>query len=282
MVLRNFLLALGTVVLPLCPLGALAEGRLPPEECVRKLRLARIVGMRGWRSEQERMLSEAVRACPDQAVVRLALQDYYRTRADSDVPETVRELLATQGLEFSLPLIARSVQDLQTSREQLSLFEEPLRHWLEEHPDDANGLRLAARLWLRLERPEDARRALQHLLSVQPSPQVRHYCILLDVMLERWADALELMKPQLEVDDSAWLRLQMARALSEIGQYEAMMEVVTPLLSKPGFSWELVFLIPAGWALWANSDTEFSRTRNQSTNRIVRRDNIKASATHTK
>ena len=240
----------GAAILVLLALAA-AHGSddLPPEGYVRLLRLARITADDVRR---EAILEQAVQDYPERLAARLELDLLHRQQRAGKSADAALPPLDLGGATISYAEAYRLARDTTTSREHLEHLEVATRPHLSREPVEERWQRLAAQLRFRLGDEEGARDLLGRMLAANPGRALRGACIQLDLALERWDDALALIRAQGQVEDSEFLRRQLIRALAGAGEHQELMESLGRLVDGELFSPALVesTLIPAAWSLW--------------------------------
>jgi tetratricopeptide (TPR) repeat protein len=126
--------------------------------------------------------------------------------------------------------------------------------------NDIEMLSAIAFLQFRLELFEDARETYEHLRELAPSQMLNWECVLLDIELERWADAAAGLKPIVAKQGaSLTARLMYIDALSRLGERDEMLRQIDLLSSDNPLMTELIndTLADSAWNLYdAGKDLE--------------------------
>ena len=254
------------------PVGTATPAALPPVECVRGMREARLAWQAGDRQKAMAGLDRAVEACPDHVDPLLERLELHRKLGDAAGVEAdlalLRARLADPARVPPEAAFARAVSDPQASAAELELIRARLVRDLAS-TETPRRLRQLVVVEARLGRNEDARATLARLLAVDPAPEVRWAAVRLDVALERWNDAI----PELEAlagrsgTSSFAARLHLIHAYGAVGRTEDAMRTALALYGASGdlgsrFIREMVVqaLLEAGWALHDRGDVEGAAT----------------------
>ncbi len=254
------------------PTAAATPAVLPPVECVRGMREARLAWQAGDRQKAMADLDRAVEACPDHVDPLLERLELHRKLGDAAGVEAdlalLRARLADPARVPPEAAFARAVSDPGANVDELELIRARLTADLAA-AETPRRLRQLVVVEARLGRNEDARATLTRLLAVDPSPEVRWAAVRLDVALERWGDAI----PELEAlggrsgTSSFSARLHLIHAYGAVGRTEDAMRTALALYGASGdlgsrFIREMVMqaLLDAGWALHDRGDVEHAAT----------------------
>jgi len=248
-------------------------GPLPPVECVRGMRVARLAWQAGDRDRALGALDRAVEACPDHVDPLLERLELHRTLGDEAGVEADLALLRARlaDPERVLPeaAFARAVSDPAASVDELELIRARLVRDLAV-AESPRRLRQLVVVEARLGRDREARATLARLLAVDPSPEVRWAAVRLDVALERWDDAI----PELEAlaagragTSSFAARLHLIHAYGAVGRTDDAMRTALALYGASGdLGSEHIrgliagALLDAAWALHDRGERERAAT----------------------
>jgi len=184
---------------------------LPPVECVRLLRKARIAHIAGNTATELDALRAAAKSFPDEIAPIYALLAYDR---DHGLPKEERPRLEAE-LEHALadpdrPLptsILRQVaRDPETSEKLILQIEGTIEDRVQEDGDEAPNpmLALQAELQHHLGRDQDAARTLTRLWRRTSDKETAWNLLRLDLELERWPEALEVLEEEKGLERDLW------------------------------------------------------------------------------
>jgi len=248
--------------------SALAASRLPPPECLRILREARIAQEVGDAEGAFDLFTRAVDEYPEEI---LPVQELLSRRAFLRLtPERVAELRASLAGRLNDPsyaLNAGSVHYLVTAAgtDDPELLEAVLAGVAvrgEPFASDPTVLRATATAQGRLDRHGESRATLERLMAVEPSYAVVHRALRLDLDLERWEDALALIERHLgDPELGPTLRPFYLELLARTGRREEMLKELgrmrspaySTLLSSIGY---LQLMKRAAWSLYDSGERE--------------------------
>jgi tetratricopeptide (TPR) repeat protein len=243
--------------------GSEPDSALPPEEVVLQLRAARIAGERGLVEEQRRLLDEIARAHPREPAALLALMEFYSSLPDGSAEaakarSALRDLLLTPRRDAPLALLQRFALDHRTTKEDLELLAELLAVRTERREDEPGAFLLLSGIQESLDRREEARSTLGALLRQRGDPEVRQRCIHLDILLERWDEALRLVRIQRGVLGEKVLRLAAVQIYAALGMVKELRTEVTAFMSERVLltHHHLPRMISAGFALYDDGHTK--------------------------
>jgi tetratricopeptide (TPR) repeat protein len=219
------------------------------------LRSARGMLEQGDKHGGVKLLRETVERFPEEVVALVALWDFHRHFGlPEDEAAQLHEIL-TQHLadpERSLPpgVLRYLIGNPDADERELELLLTAAKARLKD--DDVEMLGAIASLQVRLELIEEARKTYGELRELAPSDMLDWQCVLLDVQLERWADAAAGLAPIVaKKDASLTSRLMYIDALSRSGQYDAMVRQIDRLPSDNPLMTELIngVLSDSAWNL---------------------------------
>jgi tetratricopeptide (TPR) repeat protein len=122
----------------------------------------------------------------------------------------------------------------QATPEELGGLERAMRQRLAGRPDDLELLRELSFVQLRLDRPADARATLGQILARAPDRRVRWDCAALDVGLERWESADQLLAELARESSDFFVDLLRTRVLAELGRLDELLPLLESLEATPG------------------------------------------------
>ncbi len=233
--IARVLIALFAAVSP--ALGEEAVSSLPPEDCVRRLRGARIAGMKGDAAKELEQLRLAVEGCPQEIEPLSKLIDYYRRhpRDEASYGKTL-ELFSRrlEDPEYRLPygVLRYLVVNPAASESELSAILRNLERQLAEvEKADPDLLRIRVNLEQRLGRTADAARTLEQVWSQTGAEDLIWPLAMAYGELERWQEAERLLAPRVE-QASSDLRYFYIRILGKLGRYTELLEQVEVLAAS--------------------------------------------------
>jgi len=213
-----------------------APSELPPVECVQMLRSARAALDLGDEQGGVELLREAVERFPEELVALVALWDYHREYGlPGDEAVRLRAILTErlQDPEASLPpgVLRYLAEDSATDKEDLALLLAAAQARLKKN--DVEMLRVIVDLQLQLGLLEEARETYRRLADLASLEMLNWDAVLLDIKLERWADAAAGLKPFVAKSDAPLAaRVLYIDALSRLGQYEEMLRQIARIPSS--------------------------------------------------
>ncbi len=206
-------------------LGPGGSAALPPPECVRLLRQARIAEGKGELDEAMALLARAAEAFPQEVLPLEALLRLHEERGlAAEVAAELRERLVARLLDPSTPLPAGTASFLVESLEGQPALLGALATRLERRSADDPDRKLLevlavaqGKLGLELE----ARRTLGRLIELEPSYAAVAMALKIDLEHERWHEALALLEPLLDHPQhgEAWHSVHL-ELLARTGQTE--------------------------------------------------------------
>ncbi|HXT20371.1 MAG TPA: tetratricopeptide repeat protein, partial [Thermoanaerobaculia bacterium] len=213
---------------------------LPPIPCVEAVRAARIATERGDADMARKGLEAAVdlpgcelpalagilpllRAGAYPADRAAALGNRLTARLEDPAVEVPDGLLTQLAL-----ITAGDDEDLLLATLERRLAREPAVDAKPPHPGLAELLEITAELQARRGKPEAARENLARLLALQPSVKIRWRALKLDVLLERWASAEQLLTSMLAEPEAPLplLRNMQVQVLASLGRFDDMMKAI--------------------------------------------------------
>lgn len=235
--------------------GTKASVDLPPVECVRMLRWARAKLEQGDEQGGARLLRETVDQFPGEVVALIALWDFHR---QFGLPE--EEAVRLRGIlthrladpRSSLPpgVLRYLIRRPDAGKEELELLLTAANARLKD--DDLEMIRTIAYLQTRLELFEDSRETYGKLRDLAPSAALDWTCVLLDIDLERWADAAEGLESVVAAKGTSIIsRLMYIDVLSRLGRYDEMLRQIDHLSSNNTLMTEFLndILADSAWNL---------------------------------
>ncbi len=184
---------------------------LPPAACVRMLRSARIAHIAGDTAAELESLHAAAKAFPGEIAPIYALLAYDR---DHGLPHEERPRLEAElertlaDLDRPLPtsILRQVARDPETSIELIRQIETNLEKRVPADGGDAPDSLLAfqAELQHRLGRDQDAARTLGRLWRRTGDEATAWNLFRLDLELERWPEALEILEKHEDLQEGLW------------------------------------------------------------------------------
>jgi len=232
-----------------------SASELPPPECVRMLRDARMALEQEKRAEGLELLRRAAETFPHELIPILELWRFHRLFGlPEEEVRSLRDLLIRRLAEPDSALPPGVLKFLVdgAGEEELPLILQGVSARLEVSPENPELIDAVARLQYRLEMPEAARASLGRLLSVRATDDVRWRCVDLDIALERWEDAAGLLEEMMKGDDpTPWTRITYTDIMGKLGRYDKVMEQIEFLDSEGQILREMIndILLEAGWNL---------------------------------
>ena len=222
---------------------------LPPEDCVRLLRAARIAEMKGDPAAALARLREAAESFPDEIAPLNALLEFHRRQPlPEDEHRRLRErLLARLGdpnLVVPPGVLEQMALDPRADEEALrAMAEKVSRQVGDEGEPDARLLAVLARLQERLGEDEAAFATWQRLWRTTGSELAVGPLLRLSARLEHWSVAAQLLKTFIDRGDTG-LRWSYISALSRLGRDQEVLAQIDLLLREqveepcgPGRGW---------------------------------------------
>ena len=209
---------------------------LPSPECLRAVRVARISERAGNLERAEQLLTEAMEANPDQI---LPLQELLRLHEEHELSESrAAELRQEIGRRVRLPdypLADGSIRFLARELDTDTEVMESLLAGIELRLENRKSIELLsakAQVQERLRRWSDSRETIDELLALEDSFRVVSAAVLLELRMEEWQAALELVEPRIgdphyrAALDSVYVSLlaktgQTERAMAEISRRDS-------------------------------------------------------------
>ena len=229
---------------------------LPPAECVRMLRGARLAAVEGDAARELELLRAAVERFPGEIAALYALVDHGR-RHPLPVEERrtilarLREVLADPARPLAAGVVHRIANDPEVDDESLALFAEGAarRTAGADGEQAADWLAVLAQLDTRLGRLEAATSTLERLWRLTPTDEVAWSLLRLYLELDRDREAAALM------DSSAALRQAVpqtyVRLLIDTGLYDEAIrhteEMLAGIEGEDRFAAR--FLVGVAWSL---------------------------------
>ncbi len=215
--------------------GAPDSPSLAPPDCLRAVRLARIAESDGQIERAEQLLAEAVADYPAEILPLQELLRLHREhRLDGSRAEQLRGEIGRRVGDPDYPLAAGSIRFLLREQADDPDLLESLLAGIEvrlKRAANADLSKAKAAVEHLLGRPAEARRSLEPVIAADSPFELIAFAVRLDLELERWQSALELLEPR--IDDpivgpmfgAIYLELlaktgQTARVMKEIERFE--------------------------------------------------------------
>lgn len=240
-ILGGLALQLSVVLRLLGAEEAVGQGKLPPLELVRLMRMARLAEMENRHAEALELLRQAAETHPAELTPVIALWQYDgRNKLPAEEAAKLRQLLTTRLADAASPLppgvLGYVLNDPDAGAEQLDLILQAASRRLEAAGDDFELLQAIAWLQSRLDRPEEARRSMGRMLAIRPSPELAWDCVWLDLELERWDDAARLLHDLVgDEETSGYGRMTYVEVLGKTGRHEELIRQLA-LMDKQGLT----------------------------------------------
>lgn len=238
------------------PRAGEAGADLPPEDLAVRIRRARIAGQEGDISLQRRLLEGIAREHPEESSALVALMDLYLALPSGSAEagatrEVLGRLLLAPGRTAPLAVLQSFALDESATQDDLEMVIGVLEARAARGAPEPEALLLLAGLQERAGRLVQARETMGRLLELRGDPEVRQRCLYMDIELERWDGALDLLRAQRRVLGESRLRLAAALIYSALGRAEEVSKEVAALRSESlVFTRELIQpLIEVGFAL---------------------------------
>jgi tetratricopeptide (TPR) repeat protein len=194
---------------PAAPEGA--EAAVPPVECVELLRAARIAHLEDDSDAELDSLHAAAERFPDEVAPTYSLLVYAR---DHGLPDEERQRLEDRleerlaDVERPLPpaLLQQVALDPETDEALIRRIEVSVARRLEAHPEAVTDTLLALHAGLQQRVGDDAAAAdtLERLWRRTGDPGTAWTLIRLDLGLEHWSEALEVLESDDELEEELW------------------------------------------------------------------------------
>jgi hypothetical protein len=216
--------------------GGPPKTALPPPECLRLLRQARIAGMEGDPARELEGLRQAAEAFPAEIAPVAALLDYHRRNPLTlEEVRRLRELLLRQLEDPALPLspgiLAQMASDPEADEATLRPLADRLARRVEEAAPDLRLLGVLAELQRRLGGDEAAVATLERQRRLGAWEVTVDPLLNLYRKLERWGDLADLLG-SLVAGGSTGLRPAYVHALSRAGRFEEALGQTELLLAE--------------------------------------------------
>jgi tetratricopeptide (TPR) repeat protein len=206
-----------------------SSARLPPENCVRQMRAARIARLDGNRERSLELLEQAADSCPQDLTPLVAmLEHHYFFGLPEARAKSVTERLAARLADPASPVPPGALTYLvgvaEAGEDDLQRILDAVLSRLGRFENDPRLIEAAATLQERLGRLEDAREMLGRLLELSPSPGLRWKCLMLDRHLERWDGVADSLAELIEAgEESPFVRMSYIEALGKTGQFDEIL-----------------------------------------------------------
>ncbi len=265
---RHSVRTLSTVLLAAVLAGSLpslaAEPRLPPDECVRMLRAARIAHMRGETAEELETLRAAADAFPREIAPIYALLEYHRwhplgAEEHAELHQMLVRRLDDQERKLPAGALVRIVSDPNVEEDTLRLLAAHVAKRLEgAESEDTELLNLLATAQHTLEDYEGAATTLERLRELEPSEVVTWTLYRLYLELESWEQAADMFaelvgEETVEELKASELRGTYVRLLGKAGRLEEQERQIEIYLAEnppgPATALGLGVLMQSAWDL---------------------------------
>lgn len=249
-----------------------AEG-LPPLECVRLVREARLAEYAGEIGEASQLLTEAQQRFPREVLpVRELLRLHREHGQFTERVAELHDLLAARLRDVEYPLAPGTARFLVETAADDAETLESLRIGLEARLAEVleggaarEYLKVLAAVQGRLGLYPEARRTLGRLIAIEPTYPLVSQAVRIDLELERWESALELLRPLMEKGEegTVWAPIYVellaktgraAEALDEIERLRAEDPATAGLLQASAM------LRQVAWDLYDAGDRERSES----------------------
>lgn len=203
---------------------------LPPADCVRLLREARILEMSGQSAAAREQLVRATEAYPEELMALMALVDHYvRHDVAGDELARLRGILTARLSNPEQPVPRGTLDYLgrnpDTGDEELALILVAVDTRLAASPDDFDLLRARADLQQRLGREADAHATLLRMIAVRPTHDLLFRAVGYEREHDDWANAVVHLRALIEGGAaSKYLNLVYVEALGRAGMYDEVLE----------------------------------------------------------
>ncbi len=198
---------------------------VPPLECVRLLRQARIIEDLEMPDAAFLKLQEAAKLYPGQVTpIRELLSFSIRHNLDeadrTALRRTLLGLISNPRAALPNGTLGYLVYNPEISPDEAEAILHAVHQRIDADAPDPEMLRMAANLEQRLERREEARRTLNRLLEIDPDPSLYRQRLYLDMHLEDWEAAAAGLEQMLEFTDSPFDRALYIRMLGKLGRLD--------------------------------------------------------------
>lgn len=243
------------------PTQANTEGNatsLPPTECVKQLREARLAGMDGDPAKELELLQATAEAFPQEIAPVYRLLEYHRhfglpEAEHQKVDALFASRLRDNSRPSSLGLLEYIVRDTDSTSAQLAEIRAHLERRVAVEEPEPNALRLLVSLERRLENQEAAVAHMERLWKLTGQEVLLFSLIDLYVELKRWEELPPLLKPRLE--SSADLLSLYLRTLARLGRLEELEHQIDLITAQDenvyeNRPWIHGSLVSAAWILY--------------------------------
>ena len=203
---------------------------LPPVECVRLLREARILEMSGQPAAARERLDRAIEAYPEELMTLMALVDNYVRNDAAGVELTRLRGILTERLANPEQPVPRGTLDYlgrspDTGDQELAFILVAVDQRLAASPDDFDLLRARADLQQRLDREADAHATLLRMIAVRPMPELLFRAVAYEREHDDWTNAVVHLRALIEGGaPSKYMDLVYIEALGRAGMYDEVLE----------------------------------------------------------
>ena len=250
---------------------------LPVPACVRALRIARINLEAGDASAAQSSFDKAVAACPGRIEPLLGgimLAEFSNNVANR---ERYRRLLIRAVSDVDQPLqlaaIEQAAIDPSLGITELKILQKRLEDAtarpMVEPKDRIRTQRVLAMVAIGTGDLDTARRALDVVLTANPSPDVRWTCISIDRELGRWDAVVEQLEKLVDEDEvmARFAQLQLVVAYANAGRLAEAIATAEALIKTEPEEDKIgslshraaLALLQAGWDLWVAEKDEAAR-----------------------
>ncbi len=240
---------------------------LPPADCVRLQRQARLAWQQSQRTEALAHLEQADEVCPDTIATILARLGLRRLMNDQEGAtrdlKALRTLFGEADQELPVAVVARAILDPSATEDELRLIRDRLRAYHSRFPDDQDLLTVLAVLEAQLGNLEESRKILGELLVVSGSPKIRWAVVLLDLELKRPEDTVHNLNILAQEDSafSSWAELELLRKYAELGRHDDVARLTDTMLSQGIARQSLIAeaVMDAAWSLLDKNERAAAR-----------------------
>jgi tetratricopeptide (TPR) repeat protein len=209
-------------------LATFQAAELPPADCVRLLRRARVEQMGQDPSKALATLREAVEKFPHEVIPVSALLEHLTQHgAAPDELSKLRQLLAARLADGEHPVPTGTLQYLMqvpdAQAEDLAPVLAAVVRRLESAPQDLELLEAQAVLNDRLGNTKEVQATLRKMLAIRPTPELHGQCLLVDRETGEWAEAVGHLRELVRMDpESPYLRMGYIEGLAKVGDYDEL------------------------------------------------------------
>ena len=219
-------------------LATFQAAELPPADCIRLLRRARIEQMGQDPSRALVTLREAVEAFPHEVIPVSALLEHLRLHgAAQDELSKLRQLLAARLADGEHPVPTGTLQYLmqvpEAEADDLVPVLAAVVRRLESAPQDLELLKAQAVLNDRLGNTKEVQATLRRMIAIRATPELHGECLAVDRETGEWAEAVSHLRELVRMDpESPYLRMGYIEALAKRGDYDELVRQLDHLTGR--------------------------------------------------